>query len=456
MTSLADRHISRRGLLAGGGALVVSFTMVPSLLRAQQGGGAEEAGIPSSFGSLADYPMLDSWIRIDEQGKITVFTGKAELGQGVKTAFIQVAAEELEVDPAAITLLTADTGQTPNEGYTAASHSMEESGTAIFNAAAQVRTILLDWASERFDVPADQLQSANGAVRAPDGRTVSYGDLVRGRSLHVRAKPQSQRKDPKDFTVIGKSLPRVDIPAKVTGGVAYVQDLRLDGMVHARVVRPPTYGAKLVSVDTDAAEEAPGVIRVIRDGSYLAIVAEREFQAIRAMNVLADGAEWSAGARLPKQDTLYETLRSVRSQRREIVSDRSGELSGRVIRATYKRPYQMHGSIGPSCAVGLFENGSLTVWSHTQGVYPDRAAIAELLGMMEDQVRLIHMEGAGCYGHNGADDAAADAALIARAMPGRPVRVQWMREQEHAWEPYGCAMVMEAAAALDDAGNITG
>jgi len=246
----------------------------------------------------------------------------------------------------------------------------------------------------------------------------------------------------------------VDIPAKVTGGVAYVHDLRLEGMLHARVVRPPSQHSELVDVDTSRVESMPGVVKVVRDGDFLAVVAEREFQAIEAMRALADAAQWREKPNLPDQDRLPEALQALEREVGTVAEAGSPSFSGQVFEATFTRPYQIHGSIGPSCAVAVANEEGLTVWSHTQGVYPDQDAIAEMLGMPVERVRVIHMEGAGCYGHNGADDAAADAALIATAVPGRPVRVQWMREQEHAWEPFGAAMVTKVRATLDANGRI--
>ncbi len=443
--------LDRRRVLAGGGALIVSFSLGNAFAQDQ---GAPPAA-PKPPGSLKTSPYLDSWLRIDADGSITVFTGKAELGQGFKTAFQQIAAEELDVPFAALKVVTADTKLTPNEGYSSGSNSTKDSGTAIQNAAAQARALLVAEAAKRFDVAADSVRTEDGSVVAQDGRRLTYGELVAGDMLHVQAQPISKLKDPATFKVIGQSVPRVDIPAKVTGGAAYVQDLRLPGMAHARVVRPPSYGAQLTDCETSAVERMPGVIKVVRDGNFVAVVAEKEFQALKAMVALAAAAKWQETARLPKQDDLPAALLALPNQSFPIFTRSDASASGtKTIEATYTRPYQAHGSIGPSCAVAQFVDGAMTVWSHTQGVYPDRAAIAEMLRMPPASVRLIHVEGSGCYGHNGADDAAADAALIARALPGRPVRVQWMREQEHAWEPFGPAMVTKVKASLDDRGKI--
>jgi nicotinate dehydrogenase subunit B len=337
---------------------------------------------------------------------------------------------------------------------------MKDSGTAIQNAAAQARELLIAEAATRLGLPVENLRTADGAVIAPDGKRLSYGELVRDDMLHVQAQPKSKLKDPATFKVIGRPVPRIDIPAKVTGGAAYVQDMRLPGMVHARVVRPPSYGAQLTECDTTAVEKLPGVVKVVRDGNFLAVVAEKEFQSIKAMNALAATAKWQETARLPKQDDLLAVLTSLPAQTSTIFERSNSQVMNsqgtgpKTIEATYTRPYQAHGSIGPSCAVAQLIDGAMTVWTHTQGVYPDRQGIAEMLRMPPASIRLIHVEGSGCYGHNGADDAAADAALIARALPGRPVRVQWMREQEHAWEPFGPAMVTKLKASLDGHGKI--
>lgn len=449
---------SRRAMLAGSGALIVSFSLRGQAQTPPSATGANKSstattGLP---GSLKQTPWLDSWIRIDNDGGITVFTGKAELGQGIKTALLQIAAEELSVAFTRPRLVTADTALTPNEGYTAGSHSLQDSGTAIRVAAAEVRAILLSQAAELLNVPAYLLRLQDSAVIAPDGRQLNYGALVPPGILHVVAQPRAQLKAPTNFTIMSRSVPRVDIPAKVCGGTAFVQDMRLPGMLHARVVRPPHLGATLKALDATAVERMPGVVQVVRDGNYLAVVASKEFQAIKAMRALAAAAHWQAAdAGLPKQADLFNTLTSLPAQDITVLDQRTPQTGAtKTLTARYTRPYQMHGSIGPSCAVGLLQNGTVTIWTHTQGVYPDRHAIAELLGLPDPQVRCIHVEGSGCYGHNGADDAAADAAVIARFVPGQPVRVQWMREQENGWEPLGPAMVSEVKASLDASGRI--
>jgi nicotinate dehydrogenase subunit B len=450
-TSLAS--LSRRALIGGGCALVVSFSLVRSPYSTSAAEGPAQP--PRLPGNLRIAPLLDAWIRIDAKG-ISVFTGKAELGQGIKTALLQVAAEELGVEPGQIEFITADTARTPNEGYTSGSQSMQDSATAIRHAAAQARELLLVAAAARFNVPVEQLTATEAVVSTADGRSVSYRDLASTDFLHVEAQPQSKLRDPRSYRLIGKAVARVDIPAKVTGAIAYVHDLRPPNMVHARVVRPPSYGARLTSVDVSSVERMPGVLKVVRDGQFLAVVAEREFAAVRAMDALALASQWDERKALPDPTQLYEWVRTAPSKEFVIREVRGGAEPGeRTLEASYHRPYQLHGSIGPSCAVALADGGNLTLWTHSQGVYPLRAALAEMLGLAQDKIRCIHMEGSGCYGHNGADDVAADAALIAVALPGRPVRVQWMRDQEHAWEPFGAAMVTRARATLDDRGNVT-
>jgi nicotinate dehydrogenase subunit B len=444
----------RRAVLRAG-ALVVSFTLLPQARAEFNGMGVPPVANPKLAGSLSRTPMLDAWIRIAPDGKVTVFTGKVELGTGVRTALLQVAAEQLDVAPPAIEFVTADTGRTPNEGFTAGSHTMADSGTALLHAAAQVRSLVVQGAATRFKVDASQLVTRDGVVTAPDGRRMHYGQALQGIDLHRMAQVKSDLKDPRKYSVIGAALPRVDIPAKLTGGAAYVQDMRPAGMVHARVVRPPAPGARLLSADIDGARRMAGVVKVVNDGNYLAVVARDEWQAVLAMRALSTSARWASGPALPQAENIHATLRALPSQDITIADQRGATGAAVVtIKARYSKQYVLHGSIGPSCALAHLQDGDLTVWTHTQGVYPLRAAIAEMLAMPLGRVRCIHTEGSGCYGQNGADDVAADAALIARAMPGVPVRVQLMRDQENQWEPYAPAISSQLAASLDASGRI--
>lgn len=438
-------------MLKGAGALIVGFSMSPRAALNVEDSGA----VPKLEGSLASEPFLDAWIRIDADGGVTAFTGKAELGQGIKTALMQIVAEELEVPFDRLKLVTADTARTVNEGYTAGSRSLQDSGAALRNAAAQVREILTSEAAQRWNVPAGRLTARDAAIIAPDGGRFSYGELVADELLHVEAQPVSKLKHPVRFTVMNRAAPRVDIPAKVTGGAAFVQDLRLPGMLHARTVRPPSYSARLAAIDMAGVERMPGVVTVVRDGDFLAVIAMREFQAIKAMQAMARAARWEEEPSLPHYSDLPRTLLQLSPQDFTILDTQAAVADAATrLEATYSRPYLAHGSIGPSCAVAQLREGVLTVWTHAQGVYLTREAIAQMLSLPIAKVRCVHVEGSGCYGHNGADDAAADAALLASLLPGRPIRLQWMREQEHAWEPFGPAMITKLSASLDASGRI--
>jgi len=445
--------LSRRQLLASG-ALVVAFALTRRAIGEPLGEAGDKLA-SDKVGDLAKSPLLDSWIRVNANGYITVFTGKAELGQGLKTALIQVAADELAVSPAAIELITADTQRTPDEGITAGSHSMQDSGTAILNAAANVRVLLAEAAAWHWSVSADQVEMRSGAAHAPDGRILGYGELAVMLSLHVPAKPDVPRRA--QSSVIGQSLARVDIPAKVSGGPAYVQDLRTPGMLHARVVRGPSDGTRLEAADIAAIADMEGVVQVVREGRFLAVVASSEWRAIKAMRRLQEAGWQRPGAPLPAGD-MRQAIRAMPAEDMPIFDypGPAAPADGKVLKASYSRPCLMHGSIGPSCAVALWEDDGLTVWTHSQGVYPLRKALAELLRLPPEKIRCIHVEGSGCYGNNGADDVAADAALAARAVPNQPVRLQWMREQEHGWEPLGSAMVVDLQATLGSDGRVAG
>lgn len=434
-------HLPRREFIAALGGIVLSFSLAP---RISLGQGA--AQLP---GSLQTNRTLDAWLRINADGSVTVFTGKVELGQGIVTALAQIAAEELDVPLARVTMISGDTGRTPNEGQTAGSQSVEQSGTALRMAGAEVRAILVELAAQKFGVAAAALKVVDGVIQTPDGRKVGYGELAATVDLKREATAKVPPKPPAQHRIVGKSVARLDIPAKVTGGAAFVQDVRLPGMLHGRVVRPPRYGAKLASFDEARVKAMPGVVAVVRDGSFLGVVAQREEQAVNARLVLMEFAKWSGGQALPDPAKLYDQLMALRSESR-VISDKDAPVpaGAKSIEATYHRPYQAHAAIAPSCALAEFKDGKLTVWTHSQGVYPLRATLARALGMKPADIRCIHREGAGCYGHNAADDVAFDVAMLARAVNGRPVRLQWMRDEEFKWEPYGPAMTMKLKGAV--------
>jgi len=449
----AGEQLTRRRFGLGLGAVVATFSLASPLVRAQ----VIEGAPPMSF---AKTKRLEGWIAVSENSVATVYTGKAELGQGILTALAQIAAEEMDLGMDQVRMVSAGTTRSPDEGYTFGSQSVEQSGSALRAAGAQARSVLLAAAAERLQVDADTLKVERGMVRSTDGRQLSYGDIVRGDaallkrevSHRVRPKPQAEHK------LVGKPVPRIDLPDKVMARGVFLQDMRLPRMAFGRVVRPPSPSAVLEAVDDKHVRAMPGVAAVVRIASFLGVVAEREEQAIAAANALRTSARWKASElALPDEARLPQALKSFASDDTVLKETGSEPAPGTVVtwvEASYSRPYLSHGSIGPSCAVASFADGRLTLWSHTQGVFPLRGDIALALGLPPQNVAVIHVQAAGCYGHNGADDAAFDAALLARALPGRPVKLQWTRQDEFAWSPIAPAMLMEAKAGLSADGRI--
>jgi CO/xanthine dehydrogenase Mo-binding subunit len=410
--------------------------------------------------SLRNNRKLEGWIRLEPDETVTVFTGKAELGQGILTALAQIASEELDVGFDSIRMVSADTSRGPDEQYTFGSQSVEQSGSALRAASAQARGLLIAAAARRFGARPEDLRTKAGIITSLDGKRASFWevasadpDLLKGNITATTAP-----KRPSDYSIVGKSIQRIDLPAKLTGAPSYVQDMRLPGMVFARTVRPPRYGAKLVSLDEAAVRSLPGVVAVVRDGNFLAVAAKREEQAITARNALASAARWSDDAvPLPDIANLHAELKKLRAE--TIVVGATGQSEpvpdqAKRVSAEYTRSYLSHASIGPSCAVAWLKDDHMTVWSHAQGAFPLRGDLAKVLGMDDSQVDVIHTPGAGCYGHNGADDVALDAALVARAVAGTPVKLQWMRDDEFAWAPFGPGMAMRVEAALAPDGKI--
>src|SRR5712671_1431321 len=443
--------LSRRHFTQSLGIVLATFALPsPSLF------GQVPANVPFS---LRNNRRLEGWIRVEANETVTVFTGKAELGQGILTALAQIAAEELDVGFDKIRMVSADTSQGPDEQYTFGSQSVEQSGGAIRAAGAEARGILLAAAVRRFGVRAEELQVRNGTIIAADGRRAIFwefakesADLLKG-DIALAAAP----KKPGDYAIVGKSVNRIDLPGKLTGEPSYVQDMRLPGMVFARVVRPPRYGARLLAFDEATVRALPGVVAVISDGNFLAVAARREEQAIAARDALASSAHWSDDAvELPDMARLHTELQKLRAETIVVGSAGQSEpVPGQAKRvgAEYSRAYLSHAAIGPSCAVAWLKDGRMTVWSHTQGAFPLRGDLAKVLGMQNGEVDVVHVPGAGCYGHNGADDVALDAALVARAVPGVPVKLQWMRDDEFAWAPFGPGMAMKVEAALGSDGT---
>ncbi len=444
---MIDPILTRRQFGKGLTGIVVAFSMLPK--TAWSAG----VGLP---GNLGVAPMLDAWLRIDAKGGVTIFTGKVEIGQGALTALAQIAAEELDVALPGIRMVSGDTALTPNEGYTSGSQSIEYGGAAIRYACAEARAILIEKASATFGVPSKKLTVANGIINAGGGRKLTYGQIAASDLFHREATAKAAPKPPSKHEIVGKPVPRLDIPGKIFGAPMYVQDMRLPGMAFGRIVRPPGPRARLESFDTASVQRMPGVIAVVRDGSFLGVTATREEQAIAASEALRQSAKWAEAADLPESGKIHAWLKAQPSEAQVI--NEKGDVAAapiaRRIEATYTKRYVAHASIGPSCAVAELKGGMLHVWSHSQGVYPLRNDLAGVMKMAPKSVVVSHVEGSGCYGHNGADDVALDAALLARAVPGRPVKVQWMRGDEFAWEPFGSAMVMDMRAGLAADGRI--
>jgi CO/xanthine dehydrogenase Mo-binding subunit len=418
------------------------------------------AGMPAAPrrlpGSLETNRRLDRWLRINRDGTVTIFPGKVEIGQGILTALTQIVADQLDVALERVQLAPTDTSYSPDEGITSGSRSIQEGGEALRYAAAETRELLLDRAAARLGVSLEQLSVADGVVTARSGGSVSYWELASDDLLAREASGDVAPKAVSQHTLIGSPVARRDLPRKVTGVPSFVHDIELPGMLHGRVVRPPSYGARLVALDEAELRAMPGVVAVVRDGRFVGLVAEREEQAIRALNRARRIGRWEERATLPDTPDPRFLLKEASTE--EVVSEKrdaaSAARGSRRLAAEYTRPYIAHASIGPSCAIACVEGDRFRVWTHSQGVYPLRKDLARMLQVEEAKVIVVHAEGAGCYGHNGADDVAFDAVLLARAVPGRPVRVQWMREDEFAWEPYGPAMVVRLAAQLDGGGNV--
>ena len=438
----APMEVSRRAFLQAGGALVISFA-IP----------LDATGQAPSNPALE---QVDAFLSVAADGRVHVFIGKVELGTGIETAMAQLAADELDVSFGRISMVMGDTQLCPDQGPTVGSLTIYRAGPQLRQAAAEARATLLAMASARLGVPASELAVQDGVVSASGGRQVSYADLVGGRKFEKKLERKVQPKQASQQKVIGQSVPRVDIPAKVYGTHPYVQNLRVEGMLHGRVVRSPMIGAKVAKVDAASVAKLPGNVRVVQKGNFVGVVADTEHAAIRAARTLK--VEWTPGPAVPDMAALPAALRQMKSTERVLQNEgkpaEAMAAAAKRHRASYYVPHQLHASIGPSCAVANVGPNGATLWSPTQSSFLLRDSVATLVGLPKDKVRLIWMEGSGCYGHNGADDCTGDAALLSQAV-GKPVRLQWMRHDEHLHEPKGVAMAFEVSAGLDAQGAIT-
>jgi CO/xanthine dehydrogenase Mo-binding subunit len=406
--------------------------------------------------SLAANPKLSSWIRFSPEGHLTVSPGKVEIGQGIVTALAQIAADELDVDIGRVQMVRASTAGSPNEGVTSGSLSVQQSGRAIRQACAEIRQIFLSAASDRLGVDTGALWISDGTISGPGNIRTSYWELADEVSLEREATPGATPKPSTQRTLAGNSVQRVDIPDKVFAHPRFIHDQVLSGMLHGRVLRSEMTAAKLVDMPEDGARAVAGLVAIVRDGSFAGVVSETEDAAEAALKALRKSATWNAGETLPDETRLAEFLKA-QPVESTIIDKKSAARTAekkRTIRRQYTRPYIAHASIAPSCAMAQWTQDRVHVWTHSQGVYLLRADLALVLKLPIENITVEHMEGAGCYGHNAADDVALDAVLLAKAAGGRPVRVQWSRADEMSHAPFGAAMAIEIEADLDAQGEI--
>ena len=416
--------------------------------------------------SLKKSPRLDKWITINDDGRISVHTGKVDIGQRISTALALIASEELDVDIDQINISRTETGVDPDEGITSGSNSMEEAGNAVRAASATARRHLLSLAADVLEVEKSTLEVFNGLIQSRDTNgSITYAELAAGRPFDIDVDPSATTKDPNAYRVIGKPVITRGLKEIVSGQPYFIQDMKMPNMVHARVVRPPHYEARLRSVDQDVSVSLKkGGCDLVRDGSFLAIAHPDEYTTVKAAEKLFDTSDWDYGKGLEPQD-IYERLSSndkislpvlegipQNAEVEPILPPPENAISTHSAR--YEKPYLMHGSIGPSAAMALVKGKKITIWTHSQGVYVLRDSLAEALSWDLKNLTVIHVPGSGCYGHNGADDAAVDVALVALALPGKPVLLKWTRADEHAWEPYGSCMAMDVTASLDVNGKV--
>jgi nicotinate dehydrogenase subunit B len=445
MNAPIKHRFSRRALLKGG-ALTVGFAL--SGLPVARGQGAAGARI-------LDPKEVDAFLAVNADGTVTVFSGKVDLGQGLRIAIPQIAAEELGIGVDKIKFIEGDTALTPDQGRTSGSNGIQRGGMQIRQAAATARKGLIDLAAQKLNVNADDLVAIDGQVRPKAGGAgIRFAELIGEKRFDLKLDPKAPLKDPASYTLVGKPLKRPDVPAKCTGSHVYMHDFSVPGMLHARVVRPPAIGATLVSVDESSIANLAGA-KVVRVKDFLAVTAEDEWTAIRAARALK--AQWSDGSGLPAQKTLAAAMRSDPGITDQTLINKGTAVSrpdgAKALTASYFWPAQSHASMGPSCAIADVKADEATVWTASQGTHGNRNTFARFLKLPREKVRMIYLEGSGCYGMNGHEDAAADAAIISRAA-GKPVRVQWSREEELGFDPKGPPQLIDISGAVSTDGNI--
>ncbi len=401
--------------------------------------------------SLAANPKLSSWVKFGTDGQVTLSPGKVEIGQGIVTALAQIAADELDIDLARVKMVRATTAGSPNEGVTSGSLSIQQSGRAIRAACAEIRQIFLSAASDKLGVDPNTLDIEDGTISGPGNVSTSYWELAGEVSLDRDATPGAKAKPIAKRALAGQPVQRLDIPDKVFGHRRFIHDMALPGMLHGRVMRPEDSQAKLQDLRDETARAVPGFVAVVRDGSFAGVVCESEAGAEAAVTALRKGATWSAGEAMPDENNLAGFLKAqpVESTVIDTRTSANPAKAARTIKRQYTRPYIAHAAMAPSCAIAQWSGDRVHVWTHSQGVYLLRTDMASVLKTPVENITVEHLEGAGCYGHNAADDVALDAALLARAAGGKPVRVQWSRADEMTHGPFGAAMAIEIEADLD-------
>jgi len=440
--------LSRRAVLRGG-VLTVAFAIAGLRTNASAQGSATSSRI-------LDSKEVDAFLAVNGDGTVTVFCGKVDLGQGLRIAIPQIAADELGIGIDKIKYIEGDTALTPDQGRTSGSSGIQRGGVQIRQAAATARKALIELAAQHLNANAEDLEAFDGRIQRIGSSTgIPFANLIGGRRFDLKLDPKAPLKHPASYTIVGKSLPRPDVPAKCTGSNIYVHDFSVPGMQHARVIRPPAIGATLIAVDESSIKDLAGV-KVVRIKDFLAVVTEDEWTAVRAARALR--AQWSEWSGLPPQEKLVATLRADSSITNETLVakgtlDAPRPAGAKAISATYFWPMQSHASIGPSCAVADVRADEAIVWTASQGTHGNRITFARFLGLPKEKVRLIYLEGSGCFGMNGHEDAAADAAILSRAV-GRPVRVQWSREDELGFDPKGPPQLIDIFGAIDAEGRI--
>jgi len=448
-TSSSRTSFDRRDFLKASGILTIGFSM------SSVAGSAGAATLRAPKSVVKE--TIDSWITISSENRVTIFCGKVDLGTGARTALAQLAAEELDVPFDRIEMVMGDTATTPDQWLTAGNLTIFQGGSELRRAAASARRALVDRAAARLGVPAGELNVEDGVVhvKTDPGRSVHYGELI-GDGLKLEVDAKITLKKAPEYKIIGKSIPRVDIPGKVTGEFTYVHDVRLPGMLHARVIRPDDHGARITSIDDSAARQVGGYLQTVRKGDFLAVVARNEWAAIKAARAIR--VDWTAGTGLPDQATVFDTWRKRPVAKEEVTQDVGNarlalDGSAKRIKATYNFAVQTHATIGPSCAVADFKDGKLTIWTSSQATHSMQQEVAVITGLPREAIRLVFIEGAGCYGRNGTEDAAADAALISMLIR-QPVRVQWSRADETARAPKSPPRTIDLEAGLDAQGDV--